>query len=52
MIERSYLEIANNTEYGLTGAVFSKNESHLEQAVLDFHVGNVRALLTNARKSH
>jgi 1-pyrroline-5-carboxylate dehydrogenase len=35
------LEIANNTEYGLTGAVISNNRDHLEQAKNDFHVGNL-----------
>lgn len=35
------LEIANNTEYGLTGAVISKNRDHIEKAREDFHVGNL-----------
>ena len=35
------LDIANNTEYGLTGAVYSKNRQHLERARRDFHVGNL-----------
>ncbi len=35
------LEIANNTEYGLTGAVFSKSREHLERARAKFHVGNL-----------
>ncbi|MFD2045207.1 L-glutamate gamma-semialdehyde dehydrogenase [Ornithinibacillus salinisoli] len=35
------IEIANNTEYGLTGAVITNNRSHLEQARRDFHVGNL-----------
>ncbi|WP_152654856.1 L-glutamate gamma-semialdehyde dehydrogenase [Oceanobacillus sp. CFH 90083] len=35
------LEIANNTEYGLTGAVISTNRTHLERAREDFHVGNL-----------
>ncbi len=35
------LEVANNTEFGLTGAVLSKNRMHLEQAREDFHVGNL-----------
>ncbi|MBN2605458.1 MAG: L-glutamate gamma-semialdehyde dehydrogenase [Bacilli bacterium] len=35
------LEVANNTEYGLTGAVISKNRAHLEMAREDFHVGNL-----------
>lgn len=35
------LKIANNTEYGLTGAVISNNRAHMEQAKEDFHVGNL-----------
>ncbi|MDF1509746.1 L-glutamate gamma-semialdehyde dehydrogenase [Robertmurraya sp. DFI.2.37] len=35
------LEIANNTEYGLTGAVITTNREHMEQAREDFHVGNL-----------
>lgn len=35
------LEIANNTEYGLTGAVISNNRNHLDQAREDFQVGNL-----------
>ncbi|ANY68045.1 L-glutamate gamma-semialdehyde dehydrogenase [Paenibacillus sp. BIHB 4019] len=35
------LEIANNTEYGLTGAVFSTNRVKLELAREQFHVGNL-----------
>jgi 1-pyrroline-5-carboxylate dehydrogenase len=35
------LEIANNTEYGLTGAVITNNRSHIEKAKQDFHVGNL-----------
>lgn len=35
------IEIANNTQYGLTGAVISNNRFHLEQARADFHVGNL-----------
>ena len=35
------LKIANNTEYGLTGAVFSNSREHLEQARVEFHVGNL-----------
>lgn len=34
------MEIVNNTEYGLTGAVFTKNEQHKEIARRHFHVGN------------
>jgi 1-pyrroline-5-carboxylate dehydrogenase len=35
------IEIANNTEYGLTGAVITSNRAHMEQAREDFHVGNL-----------
>lgn len=35
------LEIANSTEYALTGAVFSYNRDHLERARHEFHVGNL-----------
>jgi 1-pyrroline-5-carboxylate dehydrogenase len=35
------LEIANNTEYGLTGSVYSKNRKKLEKAKRTFHVGNL-----------
>ena len=35
------LEIANNTEYGLTGALYSDSEQKLNQAAEEFHVGNL-----------
>lgn len=35
------IEIANNTEYGLTGAVITKNREHIQKAREDFHVGNL-----------
>jgi len=35
------IDIANNTEYGLTGAVYSKNRARLEDARRRFHVGNL-----------
>lgn len=35
------LEIANNTEYGLTGAVITNNRLNQEKAREDFHVGNL-----------
>ena len=35
------LAIANNTIYGLTGSVYTKNRKHLEQARKDFFVGNL-----------
>lgn len=34
------LEIANNTEYGLTGGVWTKNKKKQEKAKNEFHVGN------------
>jgi 1-pyrroline-5-carboxylate dehydrogenase len=35
------LAIANNTEFGLTGAVYSKDRAKLERARDEFHVGNL-----------
>jgi 1-pyrroline-5-carboxylate dehydrogenase len=35
------LHIANNTEFGLTGAVYSKNPKKLERARKEFHCGNL-----------
>jgi 1-pyrroline-5-carboxylate dehydrogenase len=35
------LEIANNTEYGLTGAVYSQSKENLDRAREEFHVGNL-----------
>ncbi len=35
------MEIANNTEYGLTGALYSARRDRLETARRDFHVGNL-----------
>jgi 1-pyrroline-5-carboxylate dehydrogenase len=35
------LRIANNTEYGLTGGVYSRDRRHLEQARAEFQVGNL-----------
>lgn len=35
------LDIANNTQFGLTGAVYSNDRRRLERARLDFHVGNL-----------
>jgi 1-pyrroline-5-carboxylate dehydrogenase len=34
------LEVANNTEYGLTGSLFTNDERHKEIARRKFHVGN------------
>lgn len=33
--------IANDTQYGLTGGVYSRTPSHLEQARNQFNVGNL-----------
>jgi 1-pyrroline-5-carboxylate dehydrogenase len=35
------MEIANNTEFGLTGAVYSKNPEKIRRAEEEFHVGNL-----------
>jgi 1-pyrroline-5-carboxylate dehydrogenase len=35
------LDIANGTEFGLTGAVYSASEERLERARREFHVGNL-----------
>ncbi len=35
------LEIANDTEFGLTGAVYTNNEDKLDRASREFHVGNL-----------
>ena len=35
------LDIANGTEFGLTGAVYSKDAAHLADAKKRFHVGNL-----------
>ena len=35
------LQIANGTEYGLTGALFSNDRLRLERARYEFHVGNL-----------
>ena len=35
------LAIANNTEFGLTGAVYSRDDARLEQARQDYFVGNL-----------
>lgn len=35
------MEIANNTEFGLTGSLYSERPERLERAVEDFHVGNL-----------
>jgi 1-pyrroline-5-carboxylate dehydrogenase len=35
------LEVANNTEYGLTGALYTADLGHLNRARTEFHVGNL-----------
>lgn len=35
------LDVANGTEFGLTGGVYSSDERRLERATRDFHVGNL-----------
>ena len=35
------LEIANNTEYGLTGSLYSQDRSRVERAKREFHAGNL-----------
>ena len=35
------LRIANGTEYGLTGALYSNDRARLERARYEFHVGNL-----------
>ena len=35
------LEIANDTEFGLTGAVYTGSQDKIDRAIRDFHVGNL-----------
>ena len=35
------LRVANGTEFGLTGGVYSSDEQRLERAMREFHVGNL-----------
>jgi RHH-type proline utilization regulon transcriptional repressor/proline dehydrogenase/delta 1-pyrroline-5-carboxylate dehydrogenase len=35
------LEIANGTNYALTGGLYSRTPSHIDQAAVDFEVGNL-----------
>ena len=37
----SALQIANDSEYGLTGSVYSRDQAKLEKAKREFHVGNL-----------
>jgi 1-pyrroline-5-carboxylate dehydrogenase len=35
------MEIANDTEFGLTGAIYTKSRDKIDAAIRDFHVGNL-----------
>jgi len=35
------LRVANNTEYGLTGSIYSSDRNKLDHARREFHVGNL-----------
>jgi 1-pyrroline-5-carboxylate dehydrogenase len=35
------LEIANDTEFGLTGAVYTSSQAKIDRAISEFHVGNL-----------
>jgi 1-pyrroline-5-carboxylate dehydrogenase len=35
------LKVANNTEYGLTGSIYSTDREKLDRARREFHVGNL-----------
>ena len=35
------LEIANDTEFGLTGSIYTRSESKIEKGMREFHVGNL-----------
>jgi 1-pyrroline-5-carboxylate dehydrogenase len=35
------LEIANDTEFGLTGAIYTSDEAKIEKGMREFHVGNL-----------
>ncbi len=35
------IDVANDTEYGLTGGIYSNDEERIERARRDFHVGNL-----------
>src|SRR5499427_4183640 len=35
------LDIANDTEFGLTGAVYANSQEKIDRAVREFHVGNL-----------
>ncbi|MGC4019864.1 MAG: L-glutamate gamma-semialdehyde dehydrogenase [Muricomes sp.] len=35
------LDVANDTEYGLTGSVYTEDRNNIQKAKTDFHVGNL-----------
>jgi 1-pyrroline-5-carboxylate dehydrogenase len=35
------LQVANNTEYGLTGSLYTSDREKMDRARRDFHVGNL-----------
>jgi 1-pyrroline-5-carboxylate dehydrogenase len=35
------MEIANDTEFGLTGAIYTKSRDKIDRAKSEFHVGNL-----------
>jgi len=35
------IDFANDTDFGLTGAIYTRNEEHVQKAMADFHVGNL-----------
>jgi 1-pyrroline-5-carboxylate dehydrogenase len=35
------LEIANDTEFGLTGAIYTQSRDKIDRAIHEFHVGNL-----------
>jgi 1-pyrroline-5-carboxylate dehydrogenase len=35
------MQIANDTEFGLTGAVYTKSRDKIDRAIAEFHVGNL-----------
>ncbi|HYG57032.1 MAG TPA: L-glutamate gamma-semialdehyde dehydrogenase [Symbiobacteriaceae bacterium] len=38
---RTGIAVANDTEYGLTGAVYTRNRAYIEYARREYHVGNL-----------
>jgi 1-pyrroline-5-carboxylate dehydrogenase len=35
------VQVANDTEFGLTGGLYSQDEGHIDRVRRDFHVGNL-----------